>query len=121
MWIASKYGWFSIVKKDGGFHVRARTEADLHQLQHAVGGDFAELKVHITPHADYCCRIFIPGAEGETLLSSVMTALGDSVDYANFKSMIGSSPDQQGKLGYYHAVWAEMDRYQSEHNRSRKL
>ena len=32
MWIASKFGWFSIVKKTDGWHVRARVRQDLETL-----------------------------------------------------------------------------------------
>jgi hypothetical protein len=113
MWIASKYGWFSLVKKDGGYHVRARVEEDLRLLQIAVGGDFAKLKRHLTPEADYCSRVFVPEEGSKEVIASIMATLGDSVDYANFKSMIASSPEQRDKLHYYHGVWARMDEYQS--------
>lgn len=92
--------------------MRARAEDDLRLLQAAVGGDFAKLKIHSTPDADYCCRIFVPEADAEKIIASVMVALGESVDYANFKSMIASSPEQRNKLHHYHEVWAEMDEFQ---------
>jgi hypothetical protein len=113
MWIASKYGWFSLVKKDGGYHVRARDENDLRLLQAAVGGDFAGLQIHLTPSADYCSRVFVPEEGSKEIITSIMATLGESVDYANFKSMIAASPEQRDKLHSYHGVWARMDEYQS--------
>ena len=113
MWIASKHGWFSLVKKDGGYHVRAREENDLRLLQAAVGGNFAGLKIHLTPDADYCSRVFVPDEGSKEIIASIMATLGESVDYANFKSMIAASPEQRDKLHAYHAVWAQLDEYQS--------
>ena len=33
MWIASKYGFYSIIRKDDGFHVRGRLKGDLKNLK----------------------------------------------------------------------------------------
>ena len=113
MWIASKYGFFSIVKKNGGWHIRARNRTDLPLLQKAVGGEFGKLVVHTTRDADYISRVFIqdsmPGA-----VSDIMRALGDSVDYSNFKNHIHDNADQQDKLPAYSRVWSHMHAYQSE-------
>ena len=40
MWIASKYGFFSIVKKKEGFHVRGRSLKDLKNLKKAASIDY---------------------------------------------------------------------------------
>ena len=37
MWICSKLGFFSIVKKDDRWHVRARARVDLKALKKATG------------------------------------------------------------------------------------
>lgn len=115
MWIACKFGFFSTVKKDGGWHVRARKVEDLQQLQNAVGGAFAKEKIHQTPDADYCSRIFISDdakGEGRILIDRLMSALGDSVNYGNFKDSIASNPTQEDKLPSYHRVWTTMFEYQ---------
>jgi hypothetical protein len=115
MWVASKYGFFSIVKKDGGWHIRARKAADLKLLQKAVGSTFAGEKIHLTPDADYCARIFITDhsdGRGAVQIDRIMSALGESVDYGNFKSMIAETPDQQDKLPAYHRMWSAMFDFQ---------
>ena len=115
MWVASKYGFFSIVKKDGGWHVRARKAADLKLLQTAVGSTFARAKIHLTPDADYCARIFITDhadGAGDVTIDRIMSALGESVDYGNFKDMIGETPEQKDKLPAYHRMWDAMFDFQ---------
>lgn len=114
MWIASTHGWFSIVKKDGGFHVRARHASDLEALQRAVGGAFATLPVHHTPQADYHARIFVPGDGAGEVIDSVFVVLGRSVDYPNFKSRIAAMPEQRDKLSRYHDVWEAMHAWQND-------
>jgi hypothetical protein len=117
MWIASSHGWFSVVKKDGGFHVRARSAEDLQALQRAVGGAFAALPIHHTPRADYHARVFVPADGAEAVLDSLFHALGRSVDYPNFKSRIASLPEQRDKLARYHDVWEAMHSWQTERER----
>ena len=111
MWVASKYGWFSVVRKDGGYHVRARNPKDLSLLQNAVGGGFSKLRVHLTPEADYCSRVFIPQSKAK-FLNDVMLVLAESVDYGNFKDAIADSKEQRDKLSAYHDVWSDMYGYQ---------
>ena len=120
MWIASKFGWFSIVKKDGGVHVRARNEADLAELQAAVGGEFAKMKIHSTPAADYCARVFVPQEEAAHVLHAIMRTFAESIDYANFKGEIGALPSQRDKLSCYHDVWDTMFRYQRSRRPTRQ-
>ena len=117
MWIASKYGYFSIVKKDGGWHIRARRPEDLDILKNAVGGHFGRQTVHLTPDADYCSRIVVQdnpsGREQMDVLFSTMEA---SVDYPNFKDEIAGISSQKGKLKYYGRIWSEMINYQGNQN-----
>ena len=113
MWIASSYGFFSIVKKDGGWQVRARKASDLKELQRAVGGGFAKLPIQSTPHADYCARVGIPEtAKHRETLGLVFARLAGSIDYANFKDHISALPSQRGKLNAYHDIWGTMMGYQ---------
>lgn len=103
MWIASKFGWFSIVKKTDGWHVRARVRQDLENLIRA--GDICKRWTIIeTPDADYRYR-FIVGKVG---INRVFDALERSVDYPNFKAEIAALPDQRHKLRAYHEIWEKM-------------
>lgn len=101
MWVASKFGWFSIVRKDRRFHVRARVRSDLVQLCAA-----AKLRtaIHERPNADYRFRILCTTEQ----LSRIFNALFDSIDYANFKAEIAASPKQWDKTHAYHQIWATM-------------
>src|SRR5579872_2305683 len=123
MWIASKYGWFSIVNKPTehdkewsgmsempSINIRARSVDDLEALR-----KFADIKAKpiISPAADYCCRVIVSRQE----LARVMGLLALDVDYPNFKDMIDGRPDQAEKLSYYHEIWALMFQFQMERER----
>lgn len=107
MWIASKFGWFSIVKKADGWHVRARVRQDLENLIRA--GDLVKAwKIIETPEADYRYR-FIVGKVG---IGRVFDALNRSIDYPNFKSKISATEDQRDKLYEYGQIWGMMAQLQ---------
>ena len=79
MWLATKLGFFSIVKKGAPetWQVRARAARDLERLLAA-----AQLKTEIlaTPQADYACRVVVDREQ----LARVFAALADSIDYSNY-------------------------------------
>jgi len=86
MWLFTKYGFFSIVKKqfkedDPPFQIRSRESGDLKNPCR-----LCELEKEIihTPHADYHYRITVDQLD----LNKIMNCLEDSIDYDNFKSMI---------------------------------
>ncbi len=112
MWIASKFGFFSIVQKQAPaegapavYHVRARLRADIENLLNA-----ARLRKHIEewPQADYRYRFI--GSEADVAL--VMACLAATLDYDNFKSKIGRTPDRKSKLDAYHEIWSVMAKLQ---------
>ncbi|EJF11925.1 hypothetical protein [Pontibacter sp. BAB1700] len=111
MWIASKYGFFSIVAKDNGFHVRARVQLDLEELLAATG--IAE-QVQIWPGADYRYRIIV----GATDISKVFSTMASSIDYSNFKSMIDATPNQLAKRYAYSDIWCTMYQLQEDSDKS---
>ena len=101
MWIASKYGFLSIVLKDGHHHIRARMEADLKALilHHPRAGDFA---IEEWPSADYRYRIRIP--EQDPTFGEFIRILAYSVDYPDFRNQISFIPDQRYKLDAYNRI-----------------
>lgn len=105
MWIASQYGFFSIVRKMDKFHVRARKQKDLKNLLEAMKLKHRIVKVD---EADYRFRIVID----EMILEMLMQALTASVTYDNFKSKIATLPDQRDKLHAYHGLWADLEALQ---------
>ncbi len=107
MWIASKLGFFSIVQKEGGWHVRGRLRDDLDRLNQAAFRGKRE--VQEWPTADYRWRIVLMKPDD---LGRVFETLARSVDYTNFKSQIGSLPHQREKLGAYHDLWSSLYRIQ---------
>lgn len=108
MWIASKLGFFSIVQKEGAWHVRARVKRDLENLVVAALPT-AKAKIQRWPAADYRWRICLTRAEHVT---RVFAALQESIDYPNFKSEIAQRPDQREKLHAYHELWGAMQEIQ---------
>ncbi len=56
------------------------------------------------PHADYRYRCI--GTEAD--VAQVMAGFANTLDYDNFKSKIGRTPDQKSKLDAYHEIWSVM-------------
>lgn len=110
MWIASKYGFYSIVRKEGHFHIRARTEGDLAALRATAGLD--QFPIETWPSADYRFRFRIPEQDTDSL-GSVFGALASSIDYTNFKSEIARTISQRKKLSAYHEIWHIMAEQQT--------
>lgn len=106
MWIASKLGFFSIVRKEGSWHVRGRVKNDLGNLQKTAG---IKAPIEDWHFADYRWRMRVQEAD----LGAVFRALEASVDYPNFKSEIAASAEQRSKLGPYHDFWAALMQIQS--------
>lgn len=107
MWLATQYGFYSIVQKaPGEFHVRGRVKQDLENLLQLVGLD---LEVLTWPGADYRYRVIV----GEGDFTRIMAALALSLDYPNFKSQIARLPDQREKLDSFHEIWAIIARLQN--------
>src|SRR5262245_838848 len=103
MWLMTKHGFYSIVeKKPSEFHVRARVRKDLENLVARV--PLPGAKIHASKGADYPFRIVT--GKGDVL--KVMQFLGETLDYPNFKDTAARKPDQQTKLGAYHAVWERL-------------
>jgi len=97
MWIFSQEGFYSIVQKGEGFHVRTRRKQDLFNLGLTPTNSY--------PGSDYPWRAILTN---RAALLKLMERLGNSVDYPNFKKRIGVRPDQQHQQGVYHKIWALM-------------
>lgn len=115
MWICSKLGFFSVVRKPGDlFHIRARVRKDLENLVDAVGSHRNwKITIHDShetdPRADYAFRIVVP----EKWWGAFGIILVESVDYANFKGIVGATPDQRERLPIYSRFHHEMERFQN--------
>lgn len=110
MWIASKFGFFSIVQTRENkeqYMVRARAAKDLENLKKNIS-DLTGKNILETKHADYHFRIIISQLE----LNKLMQFFASEIDYPNFKNKVYSVPDQKDKLPFYHEIWETMYRYQ---------
>ena len=117
MWLFTKCGFFSIVKKTDGFHIRARKRGDLEALREEFrqDRDFVLPPIAETNGNDYAYRIVI---SSETLLPLIFNNLARSIDYSNFKSKISATPDQRDKLPALHNIWEIMANYQETQRRA---
>src|SRR5471032_58523 len=97
MWILSQDGFFSIVRKTDGYHVRARRKQDLVNVGLIPAKSYSG--------SDYPWRAIL---RDRIELLKLMDKLGNSVDYSNFKGRIGQRLDQRDRLGDYHKIWALM-------------
>lgn len=101
MWLMTQHGFYSVVKKEDGYHVRARERADLLPLIGTALRD-ADSEIVDTPLNDYPYRIIVD----HDRLIEIMEFLGNSVNYGNFKARVDSIPAQKRKP--YHRIWAMM-------------
>ena len=80
MWIASKFGFYSIVCKDTDeFHVRARLRVDLENLLAAINVDE---EIHQSEYADYRYRLVV----SSEVVRKITTTFAATLDYPNFKN-----------------------------------
>lgn len=109
MWIASKYGFFSIVQKGGPgqWMVRARVKNDLNILADRM--HLPHDRVLTTSGTDYAYRMILTEEEKNL----VFIILSDSVDYDNFKDAVKHTPNQKNKVGAYMQIWSIMARMQA--------
>jgi hypothetical protein len=113
MWIASKYGWFSIVKKADGFHIRARRRGDLVNLSklfdpQGMRPSRPEI-VRSYPGSDYPWRMITPQY---WVVEQMVSLMVDQIDYPNFKEVIHTTPDQAHKGAGYGQMWAIAKRWE---------
>lgn len=102
MWIATKVGFFSIVrKKDEEFHVRARVRSDLVELMELTG---IESELFESKNADYRSRLVVDRKTVEQIGSTLFA----EIDYGNFKDRVSESPTQRDKSEAYGDIWATM-------------
>ena len=103
MWLFTVHGFYSIVQKGPAeWHVRAREKQDLENLKKLAG-----LRIQVQesyPGSDYPWRMLV-GKRGKEI---IIKALGDDIEYHNFKGEVGHRPDQAAKLPAYHEIWAIM-------------
>lgn len=98
MWLMTRHGFYSIVRKaDGRYHVRSRERRDLENLVERV--PLPEAKILESRTADYAVRILA----GAPDVAAILRFLGDTIDYDNFKARVERTPDQAHKP--YHEVW----------------
>lgn len=113
MWLMTKMGFFSIVKKGDMFGkadtwcIRSRAKKDLENLKKftALEGEIIET----LEDSDYHYRVFISGRE----LNNLFRVLPSSIEYPNFKQMIHANKDQQEKYPFYKECWHVLWTYQT--------
>ncbi len=104
MWLCTDLGFFSVVRKGTNeYHIRARVRRDLENLKTAMAVDLgAQLPdIQCWPAADYRWRVVV-GFQSWAVIGNYLMR---SISYSNFKSRIGSLPDQKNKLNAYHELW----------------
>lgn len=102
MWLCTKHGFFSIVRKgENQVHVRARVRADIERLRIELDKEYNPSEILEWPDADYRYRIIC----GDGAFEYLMQFFTDTLDYENFKERIASLPDQRDKGQDYHTLW----------------
>lgn len=104
MWLATKFGFFSVVRTSEGklYKIRSRAKKDLLNL-------FDENQIIEDKLADYRYRVIADQAAYEQFMQQLQ-----DIDYDNFKSHIHTLPDQKDKTTYYGRIWQVMYEYQQK-------
>lgn len=106
MWLYTQHGFYSIVAHRDlpeRFLVRARCRVYLENLKSLAG---LAGTIQSTPSADYHFRLTVTAPE----LARIMTVLGNTVDYPNFKNRVAARADQADRIHRYHRIWDETTR-----------
>lgn len=107
MWLATQHGFYSVVEKQPGqIHIRARCRNDLENLVALARLDAPIIE---TPTADYGWRLVV--AKKEFLRA--LAAIGQTVNYPNFKDRIHALPDQRAKSSVYARLWSLLADFQT--------
>lgn len=93
MWLATPYGFYSVMKRNK-LQIRAFDKQDLKNLKALCG---LSNIIWSWKKADYPYRIFVSQAE----FTRVMNLLSYTVDYDNFKSRVKNTIDQKDKYAAY--------------------
>jgi hypothetical protein len=126
MWILTKIGFYSIIKKtsylnpDGPavFNIRGRDKDDLKRFAELVSPDLAKRPVvHEYAHSDYPYRVYLNTQEE---MDAVMAKLSALIDYNNFKDTIKATPHQKAKLEPYEEFWSLFYNAHFSHRPQRK-
>jgi len=103
MWLVTPFGFFSIVRKDGGHDltVRARVQQDLEELQRRYLPSLGGVQEHAG--TDYQYRATV----SQTDLAEAMKRIVLDIDYANFKDEVAQ---EQGsaRAHVYGTVWSAL-------------
>lgn len=118
MWLCTKLGFYSIVRKaPDEFHVRARCRGDLVNLRKAVAERLhkpaARWTIHRSEPADYRYRIIVSAVS----FQGVMQTLAQELDYSNFKGVIAQTDHQREKLPIYSDFHHDMEDWQAQRGR----
>ncbi len=103
MWLFTKFGFFSVVQKDGDrdLTVRARVKEDLENLKDKYLPNMS--KIVVGAGTDYPFRAKVSRAE----LAEAIKQIAMDIDYSNFKDAVN---DMQGtaRANTYLRVWSSM-------------
>lgn len=102
MWLFTRIGFFSIVKKENGeVHIRGRCREHLEALQRKLGAEYPVAESF--EGSDYPFRIITNAAR----LGHIMIVLGNEVTYPNFKGCLARDEGELGRAYSYlaHDVW----------------
>lgn len=106
MWIFSKSGFFSIVKKDGAIQIRARHPEHLQRLVREYELD---VDLILTPDADYCSRVVIDADS----FPDLMARMARDVDYSNVKTAVGKTLQDPVMEGVMVNAWRLLWNFQA--------
>jgi hypothetical protein len=104
MCLATKFGFYSVVRTEDGklYKIRSRAKKDLLNL-------FDDSLIIEVADADYRYRVIADQLQFEKFMLHLQ-----DIEYGNFKSHIYTLPEQKDKIPYYGKIWQVMYDYQEK-------
>ncbi len=95
MWLYTKHGFYSAVKKRGDNFITVRSY-NKQDLQNLIDRFELDVAMEYTPSNDYLFRIRL----SRELWVEIMAELAFEVDYGNFKAEVAKTHDWERVVGY---------------------
>ena len=103
MWLMTRFGFFSVVQKEGDSHltVRSRVRSDLAELQSRYLPEMSEIQVNVG--TDYQYRAKVKHSE----FAEAMRQIVLDINYSNFKNTVAAEAGVE-RSHLYSRVWDDL-------------
>jgi hypothetical protein len=109
MWLVTRFGFFSVVQKEGDTHltIRSRVRADLEELHSRYLLEMNEIQENVG--TDYQYRVRVTHAD----FAEAMRQIVGDINYSNFKNTVAAEGGVE-RAHIYGQVWGDILKLRDE-------